>query len=582
MVDPHASIGNATDDALVARLVASGPFAMADGPVILVAADGAVLARNMVGADLARHLGTQADIASLIDAARDAGRGVSAVISIRDGDGNAQASASFSAMPVGDDGSVLLIGRDVSVDRNLRSALVDSRQRYRDLVEISSDLAWETGADGKFTFVTPHGGLGWQADELIGRRADGFLVTPPGVSLDSPFQTREPRHEVEITFRRADGGEARLETAAAPLFGADGSWAGARGVCRDVTDDRHRDMELARAGARQRLTAHIMRAIRDETDPDQMLTTAAEAVFRGGNADGCSVFRILPGTGMSLAASVGEPLPDGVLDSVREAITASREPVVETYDIGAVLAHQLSHHHEINGAVILWRAGDTADWGVDDCRLIADLSDQLGIALQQAAAHQHLERLSTTDAMTGLLNRRAFDAAITKRLAADNGIPGVLTYVDLDNFKKVNDTKGHQVGDQALIHLSDILKRQAVKGDLVARLGGDEFALWLENVDTAGAPARAEWILETGKELLQYSGSPEFPVGLSIGMAVFAPGSGESREQLIERADAVMYEIKHGGKGWYRIAATAATDAAATAPASTSGEISDSAAEPSG
>lgn len=564
MIDPGESIDTATDETLVKRLVSTGPFALADGPVILIDADGGVAARNMAGADLARRLHDLPDIAALIDAARESARGISAVIVTPKAD--AAVSTSFSALPVDDTGAVLLIGRDVSVDRNLRSALVDSRQRYRDLVEISADLAWETGADGKFAFVTPHGGLGWKADELIGRRADSFLVAPPGVAIDSPFQTREPRQGVEINFRRADGGEARLETAAAPLFGADGAWAGARGVCRDVTADRQRDLELARVGARQRLTAHIMRAIRDETDPDSMLAIAAEAVFRGGNADGCSVYRILPGTGMSLAAAVGVPLPDDVFEVMREAITASREPVIEAYESGAVLAHQLSHHHEINGAVMLWRAGDTADWDEEDGRLIANLSDQLGIALHQAAAHQHLERLSTTDAMTGLLNRRAFDDAIARRLANDGGAPGVLTYVDLDNFKKVNDTKGHQVGDQALIHLSDILKRQAVEGDLIARLGGDEFALWLEGVDTAGAPARAEWILETGKELLQYSGAPEFPVGLSIGMAVFAPGSGETREQLIERADAVMYEIKHGGKGWYRIAAAVGAAGSADKP----------------
>ncbi|WPZ34952.1 diguanylate cyclase [Thalassobaculum sp. OXR-137] len=551
---PGETAGAAQDEVLVARMVSTGPFALADGPAILVGQDDKVQARNMAGADLARRLPELSDIASLIAEARHAGRGISAVIELRDVPGTAPGATSFSALPVGEDGAVLLIGRDVSVDRNLRSALVDSRQRYRDLVEISADLAWETDAEGRFAFVSPHGGIGWSAADLIGRRADAFLVTPPGVTVDSPFRTREARQEMEITFRRPDGGEARLETAAAPLFAADGSWAGARGVCRDVTDDRMRDMELARVGARQRLTAHIMRAIRDETDPDRMLSLAAEAVFRGGNADGCSVYRILPGTGMSLAAAVGTPVPDAIFEEMRERITNSREPAVEAYDIGAVLAHRLSHHHEINGAVLLWRAGETADWSDDDAQLIADLSDQLGIALHQAAAHQHLERLSTTDAMTGLLNRRAFDDAITRRLSAGGGVPGTLTYVDLDNFKKVNDTKGHQVGDQALVHLSDILKRQAQPGDLIARLGGDEFALWLDGVSVAEAPARAEWILETGKELLQYSGSPDYPVGLSIGMAVYRPGSGESREHLIERADAVMYEIKHGGKGWYRIA----------------------------
>ena len=545
----NGSLSDAHDDvAMLVALITTGPFAMGEDPVLLIGPDGDVRARNLAGAALSVDAARRAELAPLIEAARAEGRPATAVLG-----GGDSGATSVSVLPVGADGSLLVQARDVSVDRNLRSALVDSRQRYRDLVEISADLAWETDAQGKFTFISPRGGLGWTADDLVGRRADGFLAAPAGAAMQSPFVTREACDGVEIGFRRPDGSEARLETAAAPLFTAGGDWQGARGVCRDVSRERQRDLELARAGARQRLTAYIMRAIRDETDPDQMLKVAAEAVFRGVEADSCAVFRILPGAGLTLAASIGGDLPDGILEAVREAITDRREPVIETFDIGAVLAHQLSHHHEINGAVVLWRSGDEADWNDREGKLLSDLSDQLGIALHQAAAHQHLTRLSSTDAMTGLLNRRAFDEAIGTRLASGPPTSGVLTYVDLDNFKKVNDTRGHQVGDQALIHLSDILKRQVRPGDLVARLGGDEFALWMEDVDGAGAPSRAEWIIETGKELLQYSGSPDYPVGLSIGMAVSVPGSSETREQLIERADAVMYQVKHGGKGWYRI-----------------------------
>lgn len=104
-----------------------------------------------------------------------------------------------------------------------------------------------------------------------------------------------------------------------------------------------------------------------------------------------------------------------------------------------------------------------------------------------------------------------------------------------------------------MIHLSTILKEQSRPGDLVARLGGDEFALWLESTDRDQAADRAEAILEAGKALKVYSGSPEKPVGLSLGLALHAAGSQETLESLIRRADKVMYEVKHGGKGWYRI-----------------------------
>ena len=75
----------------------------------------------------------------------------------------------MTALPLAD-GAVLLLGRDATLDHNLRGALVDLRQRYKDLVEISSDFAWETGGRGTFVFVSPQGALGWRADELeIGR-----------------------------------------------------------------------------------------------------------------------------------------------------------------------------------------------------------------------------------------------------------------------------------------------------------------------------------------------------------------------------------------------------------------------------
>src|SRR3546814_5535635 len=103
-------------------------------------------------------------------------------------------------------------------------------------------------------------------------------------------------------------------------------------------------------------------------------------------------------------------------------------------------------------------------------------------------------------------------------------------------------------------------------GDLAGRIGGDEFALWMAGVDAAAAPGRAEAILAAGRELSAYSGGPEHPLGLSIGMAILAPGSAESCEELMARADAAMYEAKRGGKGWYRLAATPSAASIMPAP----------------
>jgi len=540
------------------QLIEDGPLADHPGPVLLVGTDGRVLARNIPGAPLAlRFANFELPAVTAMVAAVTAGTGSQ---SFKLSDDDTGSTTDLSAIPVSGR-LALLVGRDVSLDHNLRAALVDSRQRYKDLVEISSDFAWETGPTGQFVFVSTAGALGYDPDELVGRPADRFLVVPEGLDIVSPFVAREPMQGVEVRFRRADGEVSTLEASAAPLFDDKGRWSGARGVCRDVTEARQRDAALTRARSRERLTTYIVRAMRDEIEPARMLDAAAEALSRALSADGCALYRIVPGAGLDLAVGIGENVPTRVVDDLREAIVQTREPVVAEIEEGAALAHQLSYHQEMNGTVALWRAGRDAVWDDEEVALLVEVADQLGIALQQVAAHEHLRTLSSTDAMTGLLNRRGFDDAFASRmeLAGTGAAVGTLAYVDLDNFKKVNDTLGHQVGDRALIHVADMLIRESRGGDLVARLGGDEFAMWMEGADAAAASARAERILATARELEQFSGDSDHPLGLSIGMAIRDAGSQESCEALVGRADAVMYEIKHGGKGWYRIAGTPAS-----------------------
>src|SRR3546814_9398835 len=113
-----------------------------------------------------------------------------------------------------------------------------------DLVEISSDFAWETGPTGQFVFVSTAGAFGYDPDELVGRLPDRFLVVPDGLAIVSPFDTREPVQGVEVRFRRADGDVAMLEASAAPLFDEEGRWSGARGVCRDVTEADRKSTRL--------------------------------------------------------------------------------------------------------------------------------------------------------------------------------------------------------------------------------------------------------------------------------------------------------------------------------------------------
>src|SRR3546814_10309349 len=136
---------------------------------------------------------------------------------------------------------------------------------------------------------------------------------------------------------------------------------------------------------------------RDEVEPERMLDAAAAALSRALSADGCAMFRIVPGAGLDLAVGIGATVPARVVDELREAIVGTRDPVVAEIDEGEALALQLSYHQEMNGTVVLWREGGGAAWDDEEIALLVEVADQLGIALQQVAAHAHLRILSSTE-----------------------------------------------------------------------------------------------------------------------------------------------------------------------------------------
>ena len=123
----------------------------------------------------------------------------------------------------------------------------------------------------------------------------------------------------------------------------------------------------------------------------------------------------------------------------------------------------------------------------------------------------------------------------------------------------MNDTLGHDVGDEALCAVGTLLRAAVRPADLVARLGGDEFALWLDGMEELSASERAEMLRIEGPlataHLSEQAGArtPIPPLSLSIGIATRWPGRGEDVEALIHRADQIMYEVKRSGRGQWRV-----------------------------
>lgn len=472
-------------------------------------------------------------------------------------------SLQVTALPL-ESGSATVLVRDVTLETSLRLALVDSRQRYKDFVEISTDFSWETNAERRFAFVSPRGGLGYPADVLVSTNPTD-LVMEFSAGGQTPFFTDRRIENSEVWLKRHDGRSACVVVSAMPLVGPDGSWRGARGVCRDVTESREREATLARVRNRERVLTRIVRSFRDEVNPENMLISASETLARGLGAECCQIFRFSEDKAaadaakdhhsFTLAGSFGSTEGD-LHKSVLDSLAGGAGAAEVTKDNWQLLAAPAQYQSVLNGAAVLWRRVERGAWSDDDRLLIGDIANQIGITIEQLVHHERIVRISRTDAMTGLLNRGAFMEALTRQLYRLERDPddAALMYVDLDNFKAVNDTRGHQAGDEALLKLRDILVQQTRPTDLVSRLGGDEFAVFLNGANMDIAKTRAEKFLEVSQELRSYSASDDKPLGMSVGIAVLERNVAEPLDELLARADSAMYDAKRSGKGQYAIA----------------------------
>lgn len=170
-----------------------------------------------------------------------------------------------------------------------------------------------------------------------------------------------------------------------------------------------------------------------------------------------------------------------------------------------------------------------------------DISDQ-------RLAEEHLGWLSLHDPLTGLLNRRGFLERARAQVASRQ--PFALMLLDLDQFKDINDLRGHQAGDRLLQKVSKALRAQLRQSDVIARLGGDEFGILLPNADAETVARAAERCCDGLRQLPPLENTP-VQVTTSIGVVLY-PEHGEDEDQLLANADIALYQTKSAGRNsWH-------------------------------
>jgi diguanylate cyclase (GGDEF)-like protein len=230
------------------------------------------------------------------------------------------------------------------------------------------------------------------------------------------------------------------------------------------------------------------------------------------------------------------------------------EPLPPEPSCTAALAVPVFGRGAIFGVVAVYGT-ETGLFGRDDAETLEALVRQAETAIDNVFLHEEAQRLSITDGLTGLWNRREFDLRARQEVdrATRYKRKVALIMCDLDHFKLLNDTLGHQGGDAVLVELAERLKRSTREIDWVVRYGGEEFALVVPETDLDQAVLLAERVrLAVAETPFEIDGD-QIEVTVSLGVAAY-PDCGQSVRELVTAADAALYGAKRGGRNQVRIA----------------------------
>lgn len=310
---------------------------------------------------------------------------------------------------------------------------------------------------------------------------------------------------------------------------------------------------------------------------DQIATTV--------KADRCSVVRVWEheNTAHVLASHEDKSVDDVVIDlnkypEVKATLDAKSKSIInnvrtdpvtkdvaeqlESMGITSILVVPIVLDNENVGSFLLRtikKGGSFTQRESDFCSIVCEAAAN---AIERAdlfetiqKTNRSLERLATTDSLTGLYNRRYFITRIEEEIArtARYCVPMCCLLIDIDNFKKVNDTYGHLVGDEVLRSVADLTEQTVRTNDVVARYGGEELIILLPQTELVGARQQAERLLKRISSE-KYNGLPDdHPITISIGVAINRADENLTADDFIKRADEALYEAKEGGKNRYII-----------------------------
>lgn len=434
-------------------------------------------------------------------------------------------------------------------ERRMQKAVADRTQgienasrRYRLLADQAWDMIAIVRATGEVEYANSAFGrvLGLSRETLRGKVLAGVL-NPHDAAL---LQTRiadvvagagADAAPLQLRGLHAEGRIVPLEIVVRGLPDADWLVRSAVVHLRDVSQREQAAAEIAQSEQRFKDFAASSADVLWETDPRGAFTYISPGVMQ----------------------VLGYNPHDLMGRQVDEILLAAADDDSDTDPVRDLLVSRMERHENFRDIEIWSRAGT----GERVCLRLSGVAVQAdnglfggyrGVASNVTASkidRDNMFRLATTDHLTGLLNRNRFKEELERAvgLARRHHTQGVVMFIDLDRFKEINDTHGHEAGDKILTSVAELLREAVRSTDVVARLGGDEFGVIMHNIDAPTAVEKVQALVERVNVFgIDYHGT-RLSTTMSIGM-VHYPQEEKDVEYLIMNADMAMYRAKNMGR----------------------------------
>ena len=435
--------------------------------------------------------------------------------------------------PVEYDGEIvggLAIGRDITERKQMERAMAHSAREYRDLAEQASDVVTRSDEHAVYTYVSPAAArvYGFEPEAMVGKAVYEFV--------------HPEDRDAHVTLREALAGGSDEELAERRMKTADGEWRWVETRCRALRDDDGRfvGVQSSARDITDRRAAEEARRIADEqfrTAFDDALVGIALVALDG------SWLRV----NESLCQIVGRDR-DELYRMTFQDITHPEDLDADLAQLEETLAGERAGYQMEKRYL---RPDGEVVWALLSVSLVRDaegaplhfISQVLDIS-ERKRLEAELSRMATLDDLTGLYNRRFFERELAQqlRLLRRHGGTASVLFLDLDRFKEVNDTLGHQCGDDLLKHVAAVLTGRLRESDVIARLGGDEFAMLLPMTTAEGAACIVEALeQEFAERPIELEGSAVH-ARPSIGVAEM--DAELDVDGVLRRADQAMYAVK--------------------------------------